>query len=236
MKTWITKSGYTITQLLTTRSRVFLLSNNKINILIDTSPQSQWNSLNRRLQKLQISHIDYLILTHTHYDHAASSAIIKEKYGAKIIVHFEEIYYLERGENIIPKGTNFFSKILVKFFSEPFFDKMKYPQVKYDIPVYLHYDFVPLGFDAYILHTPGHTPGSISVIVDDEIAIVGDAMFGVFPWSVFPPFANNIPQMIESWEKLLATKCHTFLPAHGSGNDRKLLMKEYLKKIKKMQN
>ncbi|MEI6091898.1 MAG: hypothetical protein WCR42_15690 [bacterium] len=68
------------------------------------------------------------------------------------------------------------------------------------------------------------------MVVDDEIAIVGDAMFGVFPWSVFPPFATDIPQMVESWGKLLDTNCQTFIPAHGTANSRKLLMEEYNKK------
>jgi glyoxylase-like metal-dependent hydrolase (beta-lactamase superfamily II) len=45
------------------------------------------------------------------------------------------------------------------------------------------------GFDAYLLNTPGHSPGSLSVFVGHEIAVVGDAMFGVAPRSVFPPFA-----------------------------------------------
>jgi hypothetical protein len=40
---------------------------------------------------------------------------------------------------------------------------------------------------------------------------VGDAMFGVFNWSVFPPFADDVPTMIKSWRKLLKTGCHSFL-------------------------
>jgi len=63
----------------------------------------------------------------------------------------------------------------------------------------------------------------MSLIVDDEIAIVGDAMFGIFPNSIFPPFADNVPVMIKSWRKLLDTKCMLFLPAHGTKNSRRLV-------------
>jgi glyoxylase-like metal-dependent hydrolase (beta-lactamase superfamily II) len=71
-----------------------------------------------------------------------------------------------------------------------------------------------------LMHTPGHTKGCLSVIVDNELAIVGDAMFGVFPGSIFPPYGNDVRQMVESWEKLLETSCRLFIPAHGSANKR----------------
>jgi glyoxylase-like metal-dependent hydrolase (beta-lactamase superfamily II) len=51
-----------------------------------------------------------------------------------------------------------------------------------------------------------------------EIAIVGDAMFGVFRGSVLPPFGDDIGQMIQSWGSLLDTGCSVFLPAHPSKN------------------
>jgi hypothetical protein len=54
-------------------------------------------------------------------------------------------------------------------------------------------------------------------------------MFGVFNWSVFPPFAADVPTMIRSWGELLETGCNTFLPGHGTKNSRKLLKKQYNK-------
>ena len=83
---------------------------------------------------------------------------------------------------------------------------------------------------AYLLHTPGHTSGSISLIIDDEIALVGDALFHILPWSVFPPFGNDIDQLIESWKKLLGTGCRLFLPAHGSEIKKELLERCYTKR------
>jgi hydroxyacylglutathione hydrolase len=53
-------------------------------------------------------------------------------------------------------------------------------------------DLKDYGFNAYIIHTPGHTIGSMTVVIDDEIAIVGDSMFGIFKWSVLPPYANDV--------------------------------------------
>ena len=83
-----------------------------------------------------------------------------------------------------------------------------------------------------MIHTPGHTAGSMSLIIDDELAVVGDTMFGVFRWSVFPPFAEDEKLMIKSWGRLLETKCSEFIPSHGTANSRLSVQKEYNKRNK----
>jgi glyoxylase-like metal-dependent hydrolase (beta-lactamase superfamily II) len=90
-------------------------------------------------------------------------------------------------------------------------------------------DLNPLGFDANIIHTPGHSPGSCSVIIENHIAVVGDAMFGLIPGSIFPPFALNVPRLIQSWKTLLDTGCSVYLPAHGTENNRDRVQKQYKK-------
>lgn len=69
----------------------------------------------------------------------------------------------------------------------------------------------------------------ISVIVDNEFAIVGDTMFGVFKKSIFTPFSDNIKELIKSWGKLLNTDCSIFLSGHGEKINRELLKSEYNK-------
>jgi hydroxyacylglutathione hydrolase len=80
-----------------------------------------------------------------------------------------------------------------------------------------------------LINTEGHSPGSISIIVDNEVAVAGDAMFGVFKNSIFPPYADNPAEMVKSWKKLLNTGCKIFLPGHGNEIKRERLKKEYEK-------
>lgn len=187
-----------------------------------------WPILQKRLNKINIKHIDYLILTHTHFDHVDNARSIREKYGAKVIVQKNEASCLSSGENYIPGGTNFFTRIMVSIVARQISSKLHFEPCEYDIVVDGKLDLTDMGFNAYILHTPGHSGGSVSIIVDDEIAIVGDTMFGIFPWSVFPPFADDVKQMTESWGKLLQTNCRLFLPGHGTANKRSLLQKNIL--------
>jgi hydroxyacylglutathione hydrolase len=104
-----------------------------------------------------------------------------------------------------------------------------YPGVQPDILVKDSFGLNTFGFNAFVRHTPGHSSGSISVIIDNQIAIVGDAMFGVFKNSVFPPFADDIKQMVLSWGELLETGCTSFLPGHGTEKDRSILHRQFEK-------
>lgn len=54
LKTWETKSGHKIIQVLSGRSNVFLLKNEGKNILVDTSTKYMWYLLKRRLNHLNI--------------------------------------------------------------------------------------------------------------------------------------------------------------------------------------
>lgn len=186
MKKWNTKSGYKILQISGIRSNVFLLTNNVNNILVDTSISSEWNSIQKRLKKLNVTNIDYLILTHAHIDHASNANRIKNKFNASVVIHKDEAEYLEKGDFIIPEGTNIFTKSIVNIIRKiipPSF--LKYEPCKPDIIFDSCYDLNDIGFNGYLLHTPGHTRGSISLIVDDEFAIVGDGLFGMFKTQFF---------------------------------------------------
>ncbi|HOV10530.1 MAG TPA: MBL fold metallo-hydrolase [Bacteroidales bacterium] len=232
MKSWKTKSGYEIIRILSGRSNVFLLTNGQKNVLIDSSVSRLWKKLVKKLDKLGIHSIDYLILTHAHFDHAGNANQIQKKFDAFVIIQKEEAPCLSNGDNILPGGTTIFTRPIMNLFGKRLFSRFKYKPCKCNLMVDSCLDLKAFGFNAYLMHTPGHTIGSMSLIVDDEIAIVGDSMFGVFKWSVFPPFAENAEQMIKSWGKLLATNCTWFIPSHGNANNRLSVESDYKKRIK----
>lgn len=234
MKKWKTKNGYEIIQILSGRSNIFLLTNGEKNILIDTSVSRLWNKIQKLFENIGLQTIDYLILTHTHFDHAANAKRIKVKFNTSVIVQKQEASYLSSGDNILPKGTTLFTRLIVNIFGKRLFSIFKYESCIPDLLIDTKYDLNDLGINAYLINTPGHTIGSISLIVDDEIAIVGDTMFGVFNWSVFPPYAEDNDLMITSWGKLLDTGCSIFLPSHGTANSRLLVQKDYNNRIKKI--
>jgi glyoxylase-like metal-dependent hydrolase (beta-lactamase superfamily II) len=88
MRVWRTKSGYSVYCILPGRSNVFLLSGFDKNILIDSSPGYKWRKLKESLNNMKIKKIDFLILTHMHFDHADAERFLKEIYhsGTEILL------------------------------------------------------------------------------------------------------------------------------------------------------
>lgn len=232
MKTWHTKSGARIARVLAGRSCVYLLSQGGRDVLVDTSPASRWRTLDRKLKKAGVSRLAALVLTHAHYDHAGSAARLQAEYGAAVIVQRAEAAALARGESVLPDGTGRLTRFLVRRL-RGWAPRLASPPCRADVLAGERLDLREYGIGAYALHTPGHSPGSQSVIVGGEIALVGDAMFGVFPWTAFPPFACDAGMLVESWGKLLDTGCRLFLPAHGTENSRALVEKDYNERTSK---
>ena len=57
MRTWATGNGEKITQILSGRSNVFLLTNGKKNILVDTSPKRKQKLLFKSLDSLSYNFV-----------------------------------------------------------------------------------------------------------------------------------------------------------------------------------
>lgn len=146
------------------------------------------------------------------------------------MVHAAEKEYLEKGMTPFPGGTMLFSKIISGIGNTLLVSKSKYPPVNPDIIIKGEYDLSKFIPDAKVIPTPGHTDGSISLVIGNEVAFVGDTLFNVIPGTVFPPFANDIPELLKSWEKLIATECRTFYPGHGKPISLQKLKDSYEKK------
>ncbi len=234
MKNWNT-CNCTIYQVLDGRTNSFLSNSNNNYILVDTGRENSWKKLISKVDELLGDNkLSCLILTHTHFDHAENVAKIKDHYKCPVIVHKSEAGYLKQGNSPLPKGTNLATGFLVDVFGKKVQFRYNYEPADPDILVDEKYDLNPLGVHAYTIHTPGHSRGSMSVVVDDTIAIVGDAMFGVFRNSIYPPFADAPETMVKTWRKLLETDCKLFLPGHGKEINRELLEKQWKKYNKKL--
>lgn len=230
MKTWTTSGGVTIQRILSGRCNCYLIRGGNGFLLVDCGGKRQWNNLSTRLSRFGVGTDTplTLVLTHSHFDHAENAATLKREFGAVILVHESEADNLKRGKNPDIRGAMPFFRFLVRTGERSgIMTRMGYAGTQADLLVGDHHDLQPQGFPAAVIHTPGHTPGSISVIVDNEIALVGDTLFGVFPGSVFPPFAVDPEELARSWKKLLDTNCTLFLPGHGRPRTRGRLQREY---------
>jgi hydroxyacylglutathione hydrolase len=231
MKNWKTKNGTTIIRVLSERSNAYLVLKENMVILIDTGKTNAFQTLLENLVSLnlKIEDISFVILTHTHYDHCQSARKIKEKSNCQIIVSGKAADSVKNGYTKLPRGTFWITEFIAATGRLIGKSKFGYEPFQPDILITGDYNLDVEGVSIKITETPGHSADSVSIIVDNEIAVVGDEMIGVFRNSVFPPFADDVLKMLASWYKLLETDCNIFLPGHGKEISRAVLQNEFEK-------
>jgi glyoxylase-like metal-dependent hydrolase (beta-lactamase superfamily II) len=226
MKTWTTSNGTKVSRALFGRSNIFIIQRDKTRVLVDTG----WSGDRRRLLRFLsgAGPPTAVILTHTHFDHTGNAGAVDEQYHVPFIVQESEAEFLRLGNSPIPGGTNRFTRFIRRLGADRVSHWFSVPGVNPDITFGEHFDLHPFGLNAYILHTPGHSPGSCSVIVENEIVVAGDSMHGM-GHSAFSPWGDDPSLMMKSWALLLATGSKLFLPAHGFEISKKKLEREYRK-------
>lgn len=209
-----------IHQIKLSKANSYLLRGNK-NILVDTGNEGESNLINKNLKRLNLSltDISLIIHTHGHGDHCGSSAKLKLDYPhIKTAIHKLDDHMCLNGKSDEIIDIRLMSKILRPFVSKPF------PKFNNDILINHEssLNLTDYGFDAEIIHTPGHTNGSISIIFKSGEAIIGDVLMGGYLGGKFAPqkpdyhyYATDIAEVNNSIEKLLSFNVNTFYVGHG---------------------
>lgn len=101
-----------------------------------------------------------ILNTHGHVDHIMGNAEMKEKTGANILIHEEEVEYLDR----------------IGMYWLNMFNARKSPPADCTIA---GNDLIRIGaYEWQVLHTPGHTPGSICLYHSESgRCLTGDTLF-----------------------------------------------------------
>lgn len=190
-------------------------------VLIDCGPPGKSNRFIKLLQAIGLKpeDIQLIIITHGHWDHIGSTAGIKAHTGAKIAMHHREKDRLETLSQPPLKGVGAWGKFLSKTMAAVMTPFIKIQPAEVDIIL----GDAAFSLDAYgvagrILSSPGHTTGSVSILLDSGEAIVGDMAMNSLPLRLspgLPIFAENLPQLVESWRRLLQEDIKSIYPSHG---------------------
>ena len=154
-----------------------------------------------------------IINTHAHYDHIGSVKYLQNKLNI--------LFYLHSLDEKTLKSANLLRIIFEGKLSIPI------PQVNIYIDQLENTFFIGDIF-VKVLHTPGHTPGSICLVIENYIFTGDTLMKGLFGRTDLP--GGNMKHLLSSLEKLLNLPGHTVIyPGHGS----KTLLKNECDNIKK---
>lgn len=201
------------------KTKAFLIKDQK-NILVDTGGPSNFNTLSYQLDIAleKDERIDTIIITHAHSDHYGSAAALKEKTRAEIVIHQGDYECMKNGYNseIIPFSIT--GKLIWPFVKK---DRRRIVAKGLEADRVIdsqEMDLAEFGVAGKIVHTPGHTPGSISLFLEDKTAIVGDLMMSLYipEKPERPLFASNIEEWKKSLKRVLDFEPKKIIVTHGN--------------------
>ena len=151
-----------------------------------------------RAEELTVRH---LLLTHAHLDHVYGCAALSDAFGMGWAMHHDDLPILR------------LAREQAHFFGAPVPDAPPEPAVFLG-----EGDTVTFGATTLaVRHVPGHSPGSIALIDEDEgLAVVGDVLFrGSIGRTDLP--LGDLPTLLRSIETQLLTlpDATRVLPGHG---------------------
>jgi len=193
-------------------------------LLIDTSFPVCFQPFLKELKKINVdlSEIRYLLLTHSHDDHAGFAAELKEKTNCRIIAHKNSIESLKKGGIInVGQFLNRQSRIRMSIYNWVKRRTFEYsPITLSDEDIVISGDdekiLKAIGVDGKIIYTPGHTDDCISVILTNGDAFVSDACMSNLGFLHYRPIeVYQLDLVFKSWQKIIENGARTIYPAHG---------------------
>ncbi len=199
--------------------RVHIIRGDKT-IMIDGGMAGQAKNFAKAIEKLSIKpeDIKLIVLTHGDWDHVGSVKEIKDLTGARIALHQEEKDWLEKSMIHWPPGVTAWGKMF-DMVMKKCRSSLRFPAAQVDISLGNGgLSLAEYGIPGKIIHTPGHTGGSVSVLLETGEAFVGDLAMSGPPLRLspgLPIFADDMKQVRESWKLLIDAGAKTIYPAHG---------------------
>lgn len=168
-----------------------------------------------------------ILITHGHLDHTFSVLPLqRDLESCKVLIHRADRDLLIRPELAMgAQGLALFKELSLKFGGA-----LEEPEGVAEIGK--DHQITIAGLQLRIIHTPGHTPGSIVAVVSEEVLVSGDTLFaGSIGRTDLP--RGSISDMQISLREKIATLAGDLevLPGHGDRTrlERELSSNQYLR-------
>ena len=156
--------------------------------------------------------INNLILTHCHVDHIGGAHLFKSRFGSRLLMHELDAKIVEKGDQRLTAAFCF------NITFQPLAIEKKITEEKESLR-FGNYELISL-------HTPGHTPGSISLYIDIDGTRV------LFAQDIGAPLLKDFDcgptAWMESIQKLFALDADILCDGHSGAYAPKKNVKRYL--------
>ncbi len=139
--------------------------------------------------------LEYLLLTHCHFDHTGGAQAVRDEYGCRIVAHELDAIYLESGDNRVTGAAWYGARL------EPF---------AVDIRLQGQESTLSIGSGTVTaIHCPGHSPGSVvyTTEIDGQLILFGQDIHG----PIHSELLSDEKQYLASLARLLNLKADLLL-------------------------
>jgi ribonuclease/clavin/mitogillin len=175
----------------------WVVSAGRNRILVDLGWHGRAGTLLANLERMDVplSEIRYGLATHYHLDHAGAAQDLKLK-GVPLLVTEEQVHAIPLMKQWVKPG-------------EPYTEITAHDNVVISTADSRKF-LKRIGLDGEILHTPGHSDDSVSLVLDIGCAFTGDL-------TLERMVAREDPEVVtQSWKLLRDRGVTTIYPGHGA--------------------
>ena len=192
-------------------------------ILVDTGFMNKRADLEKALDAAgcRAGSLKLILVTHGDTDHTGNCAYLREKYGAKIAMHPADVEMAETGDmnksrSAKPDMVSGFGKaiIFIGGLLNAINKSNPYETFTPDFTVEEGYDLSSLGFDAQVIHLPGHSKGSIGILTSSGDLLCGDVLMNMGK-PRFHFLVDDKETYLASLKKMQNLGIKTVYPGHG---------------------
>lgn len=210
-------------------TNVFLVRGRTGCVLVDAGNPGKEELILKRLAEhgVESGDLRLILITHGHTDHFGSAAALQKRTGAPVAVHALDADALRQGIHQ-PDSLQATSRLLALLMGVSILRNLaapdRAPALEPDIVFEEAWRLDEYGVAGRVIPTPGHTPGSVSVLLDSGEAIVGDMVMGQLMGLLHrpgpPPVAWDLERNWESLRQLLALSPRIVYVGHGGPFDK----------------
>jgi glyoxylase-like metal-dependent hydrolase (beta-lactamase superfamily II) len=142
--------------------------------------------------------VEYLFLTHCHFDHTGGAELLRRDLGSKIVAHALDAVYLESGDSEVTAASWYGTRM---------------KPLSVDIKLKGEKNIIEIGSGRMTaIHWPGHSPGSmvLTTRIDDRLVLFGQDVHG----PIHPALLSDEAAYQASLKKLLDLDADLLLEGH----------------------
>jgi glyoxylase-like metal-dependent hydrolase (beta-lactamase superfamily II) len=195
------------------RVNCYLIETGAGYVLIDTGGSNSREALVGELESAGCGPglLKLIVLTHGDFDHTGNAAYLRNVFGAKIAMHYDDLGMVERGDMFANRNKpNFIIRMLLPVFSGFGTSERFAP----DLLVEDGDDLSGYGFDARVISIPGHSKGSIGILTAGADLFCGDLLVNTDRPDL-NSLIDDLAAADASIQKLGSMRIGTVYPGHG---------------------